>query len=336
MQRLAYLDILKAFAIALVVIGHIISNCIDGGAETIINMMIYTIHIPLFLVISGYLVKDKPINLIFFRNLFIRFVIPYTTWVILLTLFYVGLGGIIKGSLSGILVSIGNNWLHSFLWFIKAYLITFVLFQLLQRLSAIGRFIIGTVILAVANLLLCILGEPIGYKALSQILSLSIYTYTLFAFGYCMKMYLCNYALWKIILGLTIYIILIPFYKIEYNYFTSSFAVLYNSGEWFVFLYRFLLGVSISTSLIFIFSKFLISSRKGIVLVQEIGSNTLQIYMFQSLIIEAILSRFVRFNSSFWGALEIIVFTILFLVITVFVIRITKNWKIASLFLWGK
>lgn len=67
-----------------------------------------------------------------------------------------------------------------------------------------------------------------------------------------------------------------------------------------------------------------------------IGSNTLQIYMFQSLIIEAILSRFVRFNSNFWGALEIIVFTILFLVITVFVIRITTNWKIVSLFLWGK
>lgn len=336
MQRLVCLDILKALAIALVVIGHIISNCVDGGAQTIINMVIYTIHIPLFLVISGYLVKDKPINLIFFRNLFMRFVIPYTTWVILLTLFYVGLGGVIKGGISGILVAIGNNWLHSFLWFIKAYLISFVLFQFLQRLSAIGRLIVGTVILAAANLLLCILGGDIEYKALSQILSLSIYVYTLFAFGHCMKMYLYNNKLWKVILGLTIYIILVPFYKIEYNYFTSSFAVLYDSGEWLIFLYRFLLGISISTSLIFIFSRFFISSWKGVVFVQEIGSNTLQIYMFQSLIIEAVLSRFVRINSNFFGALEILVFTILFLVITIFVIRITTNWKIAALFLWGK
>jgi fucose 4-O-acetylase-like acetyltransferase len=59
-QRNPWIDILKAFAIYLVIVGHTLSNCIQNGVANKINSIIYFVHIPLFLVISGGLVKDKP------------------------------------------------------------------------------------------------------------------------------------------------------------------------------------------------------------------------------------------------------------------------------------
>ena len=57
--RSSWMDLLKAFAIYLVILGHIINNCIKGGYYHPLIGVIYTIHIPLFLMISGYFVKDK-------------------------------------------------------------------------------------------------------------------------------------------------------------------------------------------------------------------------------------------------------------------------------------
>lgn len=58
-QRNPWLDNLKAFAIYLVIVGHVLSNCMQNGGGNRVNSIIYFIHIPLFLVISGLLVKDK-------------------------------------------------------------------------------------------------------------------------------------------------------------------------------------------------------------------------------------------------------------------------------------
>lgn len=51
--RSSWMDLLKAFAIYLVILGHIINNCIKGGYYHPLIGIIYTIHIPLFLMISG-------------------------------------------------------------------------------------------------------------------------------------------------------------------------------------------------------------------------------------------------------------------------------------------
>lgn len=75
-QRNPWLDTLKAFAIYLVILGHIINNCIINGYESRLCGILYFTHVPLFLVISGMLVKDKPINTNFLLNLLLRFVVP--------------------------------------------------------------------------------------------------------------------------------------------------------------------------------------------------------------------------------------------------------------------
>lgn len=53
------IDYIKALAIFLVILGHIITNCIYDGKQSIFNGIISFIHIPVFLFISGFLVKDS-------------------------------------------------------------------------------------------------------------------------------------------------------------------------------------------------------------------------------------------------------------------------------------
>ncbi|WP_371589368.1 acyltransferase family protein [Prevotella sp. P3-122] len=88
-----------------------------GGANRI-NSIIYFIHITLFLVISGLLVKDKPIDKNFWFVLLKRFVIPYTIWTGILTTFYQGFSHLLHDGFWVNLEVYFCNWCHSFLWFI--------------------------------------------------------------------------------------------------------------------------------------------------------------------------------------------------------------------------
>ena len=44
--RNPWLDNLKAFAIYLVIVGHVLSNCMQNGGGNRVNSIIYFIHIP--------------------------------------------------------------------------------------------------------------------------------------------------------------------------------------------------------------------------------------------------------------------------------------------------
>ena len=57
-QRIEYIDAAKAIAIILVIIGH----CHWIGAIPRLGNMIYTFHMPLFFIVSGFFLKDLPIK----------------------------------------------------------------------------------------------------------------------------------------------------------------------------------------------------------------------------------------------------------------------------------
>ena len=81
--RLVYIDMLKSFAIFMVVIGHRTDNAI-------LEQYIYSFHIPLFFWISGYLFNpDKCERLSIFLSRRLRtLVIPYFTFAIISFLFW--------------------------------------------------------------------------------------------------------------------------------------------------------------------------------------------------------------------------------------------------------
>lgn len=243
-KRNPWLDSLKAFAIYLVIAGHAMNNCIENGDTSRVSGVIYFIHIPLFLVISGILTKDKPMDIRFWRNILLRFVLPYTVWTIILTTFYLGIDRLLHDGVQANAFVYLKNWGHSFLWFIKVYVIIYVLWQALKKLLPIIRLIVGTALLAMGNLLF--LDEPI----LSELLSLSLYSYTLYGTGACMKQYMSRFSPIHLFLFLLAFVCCLPFATSANNYFNSSFQAMFEQGNWYVFVIRYVAGVSISMLLI--------------------------------------------------------------------------------------
>ena len=78
-------DILKGLLIIFVVIGHVV----NGDSE--VHTVIFWFHMPVFLMTSGYFIKDVPIDKSCFNKtlskLLNRYLVPYFSWSTFLFLF---------------------------------------------------------------------------------------------------------------------------------------------------------------------------------------------------------------------------------------------------------
>lgn len=328
-QRNPWLDTLKAFAIYLVILGHIINNCIINGYESRLCGILYFTHVPLFLVISGMLVKDKPINTNFLLNLLLRFVVPYTTWSVILTTFYLGRKHLFYDSLTSNIIAYYNNWCHSFLWFIKVYLIVFVLWQILKKFTIQKRFIIGTFILVIFNLI------TQENKILAELASLSLYAYTLFGAGALLKNYLYKLTTIHMFILLIFFATRLPFATTSNNYFELPFNVIVTRGNWYLFFIRLIAGVCISTVLIYC-GKIVCSPKLSHnFTLQSIGKITLQIYLLQSLLVEAILNRIVCLPNNYRSYILAFILAGIITYLSFIIIEFTKKTKVCNFLLWG-
>lgn len=292
-ERISYFDYLKALAIYMVVLGHVLTNCMTGGFNTGLCVFLYAVHIPLFLSISAMFAKDKKMDGIFWCGLLKRFVVPYFIWELVLTIFYLGFSGLKNNDFGSIVMSYLLN-LKDGLWFFRAYLLTYILWLSLQRLSNWPRLFIGTVILILCNYLAYIADVKI------EILSLVLYTYTIYGAAVCLKPYVTVFSLKKNAILWLLFFSSIIFMKSGYDYFSSSFFVLASQKLWWVFIIRFVAGLAFSLALINLSS---LVCWGGHMLFQNIGQRTLQIYMLQALIIEGVLPRILHLNEQYLARL---------------------------------
>lgn len=329
-QRNPWIDTLKAFAIYLVIVGHTLSNCIQNGGANKINSIIYFVHIPLFLVISGGLVKDKPKCKRFWLGLVKRFVIPYTVWTIILTTFYLGFEHLLHDGIEANVYVYLNNWCHSFLWFIKAYLVTYIMWQALQYLKhPCCRLLVGSIILVLINLI------AQGNKPLAEIASLSLYSYTLFGAGTWVKKYINKINIYIIVMLLICFLLCLPFATSQNNYFECSFSHMLQYGDWHIFIIRLVAGICISIALIWVGHNRQLGRSFYSHIIQGIGKRTLQIYMLQSLLVEAALNRVIRLNNDFIGIATSFAVAIVMTLLCYIIIEITMKNNLCRTLLWG-
>lgn len=78
------LDILKGFAIIAVILGH-------SPVPLVLHHFIYTWHMPLFILVSGYFFREKPLKRML-QDVFRGLVLPYAVTISLVFIFYM-LGG---------------------------------------------------------------------------------------------------------------------------------------------------------------------------------------------------------------------------------------------------
>ena len=329
-QRNPWIDILKAFAIYLVIVGHTLSNCIQNGGANKINSIIYFVHIPLFLVISGGLVKDKPMCKRFWLGLVKRFVIPCTVWTIILTTFYLGFEHLLHDGIEANVYVYLNNWCHSFLWFIKAYLVTYILWQILQYIKhPCRRLLVGSIILVLINLI------AQGNKPLAEIASLSLYSYTLFGAGTWVKKYINKINIYIIVMLLICFLLCLPFATSQNNYFECSFSHMLQYGDWHIFIIRLVAGICISIALIWVGHNRQFGRSFYSHIIQGIGKRTLQIYMLQSLLVEAALNRVIRLNNDLMGNATSFAVAIVMTLLCYIIIEITMKNNLCRTLLWG-
>lgn len=127
-QRIVYLDLVKLVTIYLVIFGHVLMRMVNGYAvgERLINF-IYSFHMPLFMLMSGYFASNKlgempVIDLL--RKKGLQLLLPAVTCTIICCV-YIWLA---KDHPNYRDEMIGNSW------FLKTLFVYYVLFGLLKRL----------------------------------------------------------------------------------------------------------------------------------------------------------------------------------------------------------
>lgn len=319
--RLKYIDIARAFAIIFIVLGHTLVH--SEHCDNIYKFL-YSFHVLLFFILSGYLffpVKDKKR---FFQNKFLRIMVPYFAWAFLFLIPYILLGQTVGESLNtnssfqlmtqikNVLYGNGNLAAlkqNSALWFLPALFVINLFFGFTVKdktnwkvdvMYLILLFIIGFIS---SNTSLFIF--PWGINTL---LNVGVFFYL----GYLLKKYdlFQKEKLFKI--GYMIIFFIIGYLGFYFNY-ASIACIDYTYGNYMLMSFS-----GFSLSIVVIYISFLIKENR---LLEYIGRNTMGILVFHKLIILifqtklGIISELLR-NSNIWIELLISIIIVILSIVT--------------------
>jgi len=127
-SRIVYLDLVKLFTIYLVIMGHVIARMVNGYAVGgRMYALIYSFHMPLFMMLSGYFISNKTLNKTvpdFLLTKARQLLLPAITCtaICLLYLFLVREHVDVRSEI------IGNSW------FLKTLFVFYVLFYLIKKI----------------------------------------------------------------------------------------------------------------------------------------------------------------------------------------------------------
>lgn len=178
-KRVKEIDVLKGMLILFVVIGHY--PFIDPRLKQII----FWFHIPLFFVISGYFFKRKEINdIMFYKNTFRKYIIPYISYFLLVTIF-------IERNLnikSVIRFLYGGRMQAGVYWFMPCLFITIVVFNfLLNKCSKKVNIIILFISIIIASLESLIFSQTGKSIKLPLNIDVCLLTLVYFSIGFYLK-----------------------------------------------------------------------------------------------------------------------------------------------------
>lgn len=313
MTRILWIDILKAFAIFTVVAGHMMS-C--GAFESNVGKAVYqefimAFHMPLFTVLSGWFFKVKPA---FIKTKCIGILLPYIVWCFIWYFVKPILSLCISGSevhLSSIVWQM-KFFLYDGLccygwWFLRGLFFCSILAYLSVRLAEMcGRkiaehpYLWGGLVSCIVLHILTFCGIIPNQLEKDSLLKGFIYMYPFFWAGYGLKQMYQRYADWmrdlKCIAFVWILFLIVlflwngetdTFYAMNTSIFTTEGAndivgmmVVYKT------MFRFAVGIVCSLAFILLFERLFANDSQNSMrlLCQNIGKETLGIYILQSLV----------------------------------------------------
>ena len=342
-NRNQYLDVLKGFTIVLVVLGH----CIQYGAGNVmlneslfyehpVFKFIYSFHMPLFMMVSGYLFafsisKGLGYNI---RRRFCSLVVPILSWSILSILFQL-LSSILKGDAISIIHLMKIPLTH--LWFLWAVFWASCIVLLIHTKNNDS----------VLVYLLCILASffiPDDYN-----IGMYKFVFPYFLMGYAWnklggaKRYSFNNIIY-VILFLTFGGLLLIYDRNSYIYtsghclLNGKFPVLTQLG---IDLYRYLIGVVGSCFVMITLYRLSTWGNTNLSCLKPIqssfeylGKNTLGIYIISTHLNVQLLAH-ICCNFSYLNFVWVVVETILMIVICLVLIHLIKRFPILNRYMLG-
>ena len=324
-QRNTYLDLCKGIAILLVILGHSIQYGMgegyEGYWENPVFRFIYSFHMPLFMLISGYLFwysYYKRGGKAVIINRFKTLLYPILSFEVILCLIHRFDYGLSFGIIS--------SWHLWFFWAILYATIASVLMFYAQRRFRIPE---SLFIVVVFFSLMCFNDN--------RILSATKFVFTYFLLGALA----CRYPLGNLVkyAGFVsiLFLILLYFFHQDCYIYTSGYTIIGEESFQHLLtnIYRFILGLTGSITVLWLIhllqNKILCNPHLHRSLVW-LGSQTLLIYFFQSLVFYII----PFLHLPFYGIWQPVV---LFIVVTgasVLFIRIIHKYKYLSILCLGK
>lgn len=327
-KRDVAIDCLKGFAIFLVLWGHCIQYLSSTHySEQPVYRIIYSFHMPLFMALVGYFASSLlNLNSFFkvFWKKFKQLIIPAITFIFLLHI--AGLNPS-RGIIPGLKYMVIN------LWFLKSAFICILLFYISAKKPKYRK----------AGIVISLI--------LSQFIILWYYQinimYPCFIFGYLMyekRKMIEEYSGRLLTISGVIFLTMLLFFDAKFWEIPSVTVDLTDSafGEyWFKHFYKIIIGIS---GTLFFFTLFIVTVAQIIpdrikAPIQSLGQKTLGIYLIQSLVVEVILARTLKFDDLdpvLFNAVVTPVIAILSLLLCVIVVKLLERTRLTSFLLLGK
>lgn len=339
-SRNLYLDIIKGVAIFLVVLGH----CIQYGSgynykineiyfNNIIFKFIYSFHMPLFMLVSGYLFYYS-INKYTSKNLIKKkinnLIIPIISFSFIILVIKILINDINIEFNIYFIKDIIKNFLGC-LWFLWAIFYCSLIILLVNRL-----FKDNPIIYLIIFIISFFIPDMLGF-------ALYKYMYPFFVLGYFFnknKMYMIYDRLNKkviIFCLLFIFLILFSLYNYDSFIYTTGHYILKGKllTQVLINLYRYIIGLFGSCFVLVLIREIYLKIPKKInIVIEKWGENSLGIYALSNLIFVYVLPNITLFVKDF-NFILIFLETVIILVVVMILIKFIKKNSILRYLLLG-
>ena len=314
MKRILWIDILKLFTIYLVLWGHAIQHFQPDYEQSYILQTIYSFHMPLFMMLSGYFASSSMSLGIweFFSKKFRQLLLPCISLGVLCWLFITS--GLIEGRFHLELKGLSTGWLGLIdnFWFLKSCFICYTLTWLCWRC---GRY---KVFAMAAAWLLCTMQGRFFLDMMFPSFLLGLYLRNNQWLQNCLEKY--RYVLY------TIFIILL------------AVSLSMPSNE--IYLVKLALGLSGALACFVLFQSTIgkLQPTPTLEWLARQGGATLGVYVLQAIFLEVLLPRYISFTSYSMPIIVVLMpllsmFVILILLIF---IQIINQSKLLGCLLFGR
>lgn len=332
-SRLHSFDALKLFAIFLVLWGHCTQHLLSSDyADEPIYRYIYSFHMPLFMMISGYFASSS-MNLDFrnlFKKKFIQLILPCIAWGIIIYLMM----WILKGKTDNISTFFYRLVMN--FWFLKSLFLCYMLAYTGKKI------LVNKYAWIILTLLLSQIFPPFNMPLM----------YPMFLIGMHLRRMATQWQnqVRKLLpISSILFFILLCFW--DKSYWESSETGILSalkSQNWGLFsfivyhkVYRIAIGITGSFTFIFLFYLLFRNDRQSKLLntIYDWGKYTLGIYILQLIVLETFMARILNFDHcGFWIFNFVIapLLSVLVLIACVSIVKFINKYPILSFWLLGK